>query len=155
MCPLPSPILDLCGVWGLATYTQRDSRLTSAHLLQPAPVPAWVSMPLLTVVTAVSQLPDLLRHWTPQTLRAWLLSQPRPRGSSLWPGTGSLVRGYHQAFCTEASGRQHHVTAYRHSSHHAHRADITYIHPSQHSTHSADTPHRHHLPSSFANTTNT
>ena len=113
----------------------------SVHLLQPAPVPAWVSMPLVTVVTAVSQLPDLLGHWTPQTLRAWLPSQPRPRGSSLWPGTGSLVRGYHQAFCTEASGRQYHETAYRHSSHHAHRADITYIHPSQHSTHSADTPH--------------
>lgn len=97
MCPLASPILDLCGVWGLAIYTQWDSRLASVHLLQPAPVPAWVSMPLLTVVTAVSQLPDLLRHWTPQTLRAWLLGlEAAASGQAQGRWSGDIIRHFAQ-----------------------------------------------------------
>lgn len=111
--------------------SQGPQTLASVHLLQPAAVPAWASMPLVTVdQLPVPQLPDLLRHWTSQTLLSWLPRQPRPRDSILWPLTGSLVGDI---------GRQYHQTTYRHSSHDAHRADITHTHPSQHCRHSTDT----------------
>lgn len=79
---LPCPVSVWC--MGLACI-QWDSRPQALAMF------TCVSMPLVTAVTAGPQLPDLLRQWTSQTLKACLPSQPRPRGSSLWPDTGSLV----------------------------------------------------------------
>lgn len=76
-CPPSWVSVELGALPPVLIRSQGPQALASVHLLQLASVPAWVSMPLVTVIPAVPQLPDLLRHWTSQTLLAWFPSQPR------------------------------------------------------------------------------